>query len=75
MCLLRSSKETWEDYKTGLFFTAEMLELTPDNHAAAILHISSFSIAAAIIPLTSLHTKLELVIGPEDREGMASISN
>lgn len=52
-----------------------MLELTPDNHAAAILHISSFSIAAAIIPLTSLHTKLELVIGPEDREGMGSISN
>lgn len=52
-----------------------MLELTPDNHAAAILHISSFSIAAAIIPLTSLHTKLELVIGPEDKEGMGSISN
>lgn len=41
----------------------------------AILHIISFSIAASIIPLTLRHTKLELVIGPVDREGMGSISN
>lgn len=41
----------------------------------AILHIIYFSIPASIILLTLLHTKLELVIGPVDMEGMGYISN
>lgn len=41
----------------------------------AILHIIYFSIPASIILLILLHTKLELVIGPVDMEGMGYISN